>query len=245
VPDSFAAPDSAALRPGTIVSCAVSVDGYLDDEMPSRLILSGPEDLDEVDALRAGVDAILVGAGTVRKDNPRLLVRDPVRVAARKAAGRSPHPFRVTLTSSGDLDPNASFFTGPGTPLVYCPVGAAARALERLGTKARVIEVEPELTLAAVLADLGGERGVATLLVEGGARVLREVLAADLVDELRLAIAPFFVGDPAAPRFALPAPYPRTAANPMTLVAVRRVGEVAVHHYRLTDRRRPEAVPPG
>jgi 5-amino-6-(5-phosphoribosylamino)uracil reductase len=234
------------------VSCAVSVDGYLDDATPDRLILSGPEDLDGVDALRASADAILVGAGTIRKDNPRLLVRDPARVAARKAAGRSPHPFRVTLTSSGDLNPNANFFTGPGTPLVYCPVGATAKAMESLGNameclgnKAKVIEVGPELTLAAVLADLYQERGVMTLLVEGGARILRDLLAANLVDELRLAIAPFFVADPAAPRFALPAPYPHTAANPMTLVSVRRVGEVAVHHYRLTDCPRPDAVSSG
>jgi 5-amino-6-(5-phosphoribosylamino)uracil reductase len=227
------------------VSCAVSVDGYLDDATPDRLILSGPEDLDEVDALRASADAILVGAGTIRKDNPRLLVRDPARVAAREAAGRAPHPFRVTLTSSGNLNPDANFFLGPGTPLVYCPADAGARATESLGSKAKVIEVEPEFTLAAVLADLYEERGVMTLLVEGGARILRDLLAADLVDELRLAIAPFFVADPAAPRFALPAPYPHTAANPMTLVSVRRVGEVAVHHYRLTDRRAPVRSRPG
>ena len=64
-------------RPYTLLSCAVSIDGYLDDASPDRLILSGPEDLDEVDALRAAADAILVGAGTIRADNPRLLVRDP------------------------------------------------------------------------------------------------------------------------------------------------------------------------
>jgi 5-amino-6-(5-phosphoribosylamino)uracil reductase len=108
--------------------------------------------------------------------------------------------------------------------------------MESLGSKAKVVEVGPELTLAAVLADLYQERGVMTLLVEGGARILRDLLAADLVDELRLAIAPFFVADPAAPRFALPARYPHTAANPMTLVSVRRVGEVAVHRYRLANR---------
>jgi 5-amino-6-(5-phosphoribosylamino)uracil reductase len=218
------------------VSCAVSVDGYLDDASHDRLILSGPEDLDEVDALRASADAILVGAGTIRRDNPRLLVRDPARVAAREGAGRALHPFRVTLTSSGNLNPNANFFLGPGTPLVYCPAGAGAKAMESLGNKANVVEVGPELTLAAVLADLYQERGVMTLLVEGGARILRDLLAADLVDELRLAIAPFFVADPAAPRFALPARYPHTAANPMTLVSVRRVGEVVVHHYRLANR---------
>jgi 5-amino-6-(5-phosphoribosylamino)uracil reductase len=236
VPDSFAVPASAAFHRGTIVSCAVSVDGYLDDATPSRLILSGPEDLDEVDALRARADAILVGAGTIRKDNPRLLVRDPARVAAREAAGRSPHPFRVTLTSSGDLSPGANFFVGPGTPLVYCPAGAAARAVGRLGTKAEVIEVAPELTLAAVLADLYQARGVTTLLVEGGARILRDLLAANLADELRLAIAPFFVGDASAPRFALPARYPHDPAAPMSLVSVRRLGDLVVAHYRLDSR---------
>ena len=192
------------------MSCAVSVDGYLDDATPNRLILSGPEDLDEVDALRAGADAILVGAGTIRKDNPRLLVRDPARAAATEGAGRAPHPFRVTLTSSGNLNPDANFFIGPGTPLVYCPAGVTAKATETLGSKAKVIEVGPELTLAAVLVDLYQERGVMTLLVEGGARILRDLLAADLADELRLAIAPFFVGDESAPRFALPARYPRS-----------------------------------
>ena len=128
MPDSSAARNGADLPRGTIVSCAVSVDGYLDDATPSRLILSGPEDLDEVDALRAAADAILVGAGTIRQDNPRLLVRDPARVAAREAAGRSPHPLRVTVTATGDLDPAASFFTGPGTPLVYAATAGVATA---------------------------------------------------------------------------------------------------------------------
>src|SRR5215831_3552537 len=114
-----------AHRPHTIVSCAVSLDGYLDDASDRRLILSGQEDLDEVDRLRAAADAILVGAGTIRADNPRLLVRDNARVAAREAEGRPPHPLRVTVTGTGDLDPAARFFTGPGIPLVYAPAAAA------------------------------------------------------------------------------------------------------------------------
>lgn len=218
-------------RPRTIASCAVSVDGYLDDATPDRLILSGPEDLDEVDALRASADAILVGSGTIRKDNPRLLVRDPARAAAREAAGKAPHPFRVTLTSSGNLNPDANFFAGPGTPLVYCPANAAANARRTLGDIANVIEVGPELTLAAVCADLYLERGVRTLLVEGGARILRDLLAASLADELRLAIAPFFVGDESAPRFAMPAHYPHGPALPMSLAGVRRLGDVVVIQY--------------
>ena len=221
-------------RPYTLLSCAVSIDGYLDDASPDRLILSGPEDLDEVDALRAAADAILVGAGTIRADNPRLLVRDPARIAAREAAGKPPHPLRVTVTATGELDPVARFFTGPGTPLVYCASTAVPAAEKMLKDKAVVIDASADLSLAAVLQDLHHERTVATLLIEGGARILRDALAGNLADELRLAIAPFFVADPSAPRFALPAPYPHTAAHPMTLLSLRRVGEVAVHHYRLS-----------
>ena len=167
--------------------------------------------MDEVDELRASADAILVGAGTIRADNPRLLVRSPARVARRVAEGKPPHPLRVTLTASGNLDPAANFFTGPGSHLVYR---------------------EP-ISLSEALRDLSAERDVSTVLLEGGARILTEALSQSLADELRLAIAPFFVGDPGAPRFALPASYPRNAAHPMGLVAARQVGSVAVLSYRL------------
>jgi len=226
-------------RPYTIVSCAVSLDGYLDDTSPARLLLSGPEDFDEVDELRAQVDAILVGAGTVRADNPRLLVRDPARVARRSAAGRPPHPLRVTVTATGELDPAARIFAGPGTPLVYGTTAAATAARARLGERAAVVEAGAELSLAAVLHDLYTEREVLTLLVEGGSLILRDVLAGNLADELRLAVAPFLVGDPAAPRFALPARYPYTADSPMTLLSLHRAGHVAVHRYRLSPRSGP------
>ncbi len=222
-----------AARPYTIVSCAVSLDGCLDDASPERLVLSGPADLDEVDELRAAADAILVGAGTIRADNPRLLVRDAARSAVREAEGRPPHPLRVTVTATGDLDPAASFFAGPGTPLVYAASAAAAAARENLGGGAVVVDAGAELSLAAVLHDLYTERMVLTLLAEPGAVLARELLAADLVDEVRLAVAPFFVGDENAPRFALPARYPQARGNPMTLTSVRRVDGLAVLRYRL------------
>jgi 5-amino-6-(5-phosphoribosylamino)uracil reductase len=222
-------------RPYTIVSCAVSLDGCLDDASPERLILSGPEDLDEVDQLRSAADAILVGAGTIRADNPRLLVRDGERVAAREAEGRPPHPLRVTLTATGDLDPAARFFAGPGTALVYAAGAAAAAARQNLGDKAVVVDAGAELSLATVLHDLYAERSVLTLLAEPGAALARDLLAEDLVDEIRLAVAPFFVGDVNAPRFALPARYPQTCGNPMTLASVRRLGGIAVLRYRLNS----------
>lgn len=232
-------------RPYTLLSCAVSVDGCLDDASADRLVLSGPADLDEVDELRAAADAILVGAGTIRADNPRLLVREPGRVARRQAAGLPPHPLRVTLTGTGNLDPAARFFTGPGTPLVYCAGDVTPAVRARLGGAAAVVDAGGPLSLRRIFHDLHSERGVATLLVEGGARILRDALADDLADELRLAVAPYFVGDSAAPRFGLPAAYPRTAADPMILVAARRLGDVAVLHYTLGAHKRGAAERPA
>lgn len=64
-------------RPYVVLSAAVSLDGFLDDASERRLLLSNEEDFDRVDEVRAGVDAILVGAGTIHADDPKLLVRSP------------------------------------------------------------------------------------------------------------------------------------------------------------------------
>ncbi len=216
-------------RPYVLLSCATSADGFLDDASPRRLILSGPADLDRVDEVRAGCDAVLVGAQTVRKDNPRLLIRDPRRRARRAARGRPEHPARVTLTATGDLDPQARFFAPGALRLVYCATPAIGRAREQLGDSAVLIDAGDPLSLDLVLIDLA-ERGVLRVLVEGGARVLGEFLARDLADELNLAVAPFFVAEPAAPRLNLPRP---ALDGPMTLAEVSRVGEVGLLRYLL------------
>ena len=99
-----------AERPYTLLSCGISLDGYLDAASGERLVLSNEADLDRVDAVRAECDAILVGAATVRNDNPRLLVRTPARQRARVARGLCPSPMKVTVTHRADLDVHGNFF---------------------------------------------------------------------------------------------------------------------------------------
>jgi riboflavin-specific deaminase-like protein len=207
----------------------MSADGYLDDASPRRLILSGPADLDRVDEERAGCGAIVVGANTVRADNPRLLIRDPRRSARRTARGLPAHPARVTLTATGDLDPAARFFAPGALRLVYCATPAVGPAGKNLKDTAVIIDAGDPLSLDFMLQDLN-ERGIRRVMVEGGARVLGDFLAAGLADELQLAVAPFFVADPAAPRLDLPAAIPDA---PMTLARISQVGEVAVLRYLL------------
>jgi 5-amino-6-(5-phosphoribosylamino)uracil reductase len=223
-------------RPYVLLSVAASVDGCIDDASRRRLLLSDAADLDRVDAVRASCDAILVGAGTIRRDNPRLLVRSPASRAARLASGQPASPVKVTLTRSGDLDPAARFFTvGDAARLVYAPAAVAGRARARLAAAATVIDVGQRVTVRAVLADLAG-RGIRRLLVEGGTGMHTLFLAAGAVDELQLAIAPFFVGDPAAPRFVGGGPFPHDPAHPMKLAEVRPAGHVVLLRYLLGPR---------
>jgi 5-amino-6-(5-phosphoribosylamino)uracil reductase len=223
-------------RPYTLISCCVSLDGYLDDAGPHRLVLSPAADLDRVDAERAGCDAILVGAETVRRDDPRLLVRSEECRAARLARGLPVTPLRVTVTRSGDLDPGARIFTAPGTgTVVYAEESAVTALTHRLGDTATVVDGGPAVDLAWVLGDLHA-RGVRRLMVEGGRRVLSQLLAVDLADELQLVVAPVFVGDPEAPRFVDPGAYPFRASRRARLTEVRQVGDAALLRYALTDR---------
>jgi 5-amino-6-(5-phosphoribosylamino)uracil reductase len=223
-------------RPYTLLSCCVSLDGYLDDAGPERLVLSPRADLERVDAERAASDAILVGAETVRRDDPRLVVRGQGCRDWRVAHGLAPTPVRVTVTSSGDLDPAARIFSEPGSgTLVYASRPGSAPLEARLRGSATVVHSGPSVDLAWVLADLS-DRGVGRLMVEGGRRVLTQLLAAQLADELHLVVAPLFVGDAAAPRFVDPGSFPWTGSNRARLAEVRRVGDAALLRYALTDR---------
>ena len=228
-------------RPYVLLSAAMSADGYIDDSSDRRLVLSGQADLDQVDAVRAESDAILVGARTVRRDDPSLRVRSAARRAEREAGGRPSSPVRVTLTRGGGLDPAARFFAADGVDrLVYVPAGVAGAIAARLGAAATVVGGAEPLALAGLLADLAG-RGIGRLMVEGGAEVLGQFLAAGLADELRLAVAPVLVADPEAPRLIAP-PGDRAPAGwppELRLAEVGQAGRMAVLRYRLIGSKMP------
>lgn len=223
-------------RPYVLLSCATSLDGYLDDASGQRLLLSNEADLDRVDEVRAGCDAILVGAGTVRRDDPRLLVRSPRRRAARLARGLPASPTRVTVTGCGDLDPTARFFTaGDADRIVYCATPALEKTGERLAGRATVVDAGDPVEPARALADLAA-RGVDRLMVEGGASVLGQFLAAGLADELHLVVAPFFVGDRRAPRFVGEGRFPWHPGRRARVAETRQIGDVVLLRYALSDR---------
>src|SRR4051812_7261750 len=199
-----------------MLSCSVSLDGYLGDQTP-RLALSNEADFDRVDEVRASCDAIMVGAMTVRTDNPRLLVRSQARRDERTARGLPSSPMKITVTNRVDLDARSNFFTtGEAEKLVYTSSPRVADARARLGPVATIVDGGQRVQMRWLTEDLA-DRGVERLMVEGGGVVHTQFLSEDLVDELQLVVAPFFVGVAGAPRLVgagrSPGIAPRRAAH--------------------------------
>lgn len=181
-----------------VLSVALSSDWCLDDCSAERLVLSNDKDWQEVYDLRGERDAILVGAGTLRSDNPSLRIKsDDVR-ARRESAGLSPEICRVTLTRSGNLEPSLKFFSPDGECVVFTTVKLpgvleeSSRVICRKNLTARVIAYELE------------RMGKESLLVEGGAQILKMFLSEGVFDELRVAVSPKVVGEDAAPHLVEP-----------------------------------------
>lgn len=216
--------------PYVLLSAAVSLDGCLDDTGPERLLLSSPADFDRVDEVRASVDAILIGAGTIRADNPRLLVNSPERRAARVAQGKAEYPLKVTVSGSGDLDPDANFWHTGGDKLLATTDKGAERA-RALGLAADIVPLGTDLDWRGLLEHLHDVRGVRRLMVEGGGTVHTQLLQQGLADELQLVLAPLFVGDPDAPRLFGPGAY---QDGRLRLVETRRIEDVVLMRYEPT-----------
>lgn len=203
------------------LSAAASSDGCIDDRTPSRLRLSTTEDWNEVYELRSQFDAILVGASTIRNDNPSLRIKDEAQRLRRRLSGMSPDLVRVTLTASGRLPADARFFTGEGRAIVI------TSDAEYSHPTAEIIYIE-SVTAESVTAAL--ERaGISSLFVEGGAQTARMFMESGLVDTVRYAVNPQIeVGDQEAPRFD---PSPWVAGAKATR---RELGGMEVTVYELS-----------
>jgi riboflavin biosynthesis pyrimidine reductase len=146
---------------------------------------------------RALADAVVVAAGTARNEGYRAVHLAPWQQAIRTAEGLAPLPTLVVVSASADLDPViAAPAAGAGGPVIVATVqGKPGRDLAPL--RSAGIEVL-ELGVAAVdlplLVDELAGRGLPRLLCEGGPRLHRDLLAAGLVDQLSLTLAPVVVG---------------------------------------------------
>jgi 2,5-diamino-6-hydroxy-4-(5-phosphoribosylamino)pyrimidine 1'-reductase len=188
-------------RPFVLINMASSVDGKITSAAREYPRMTSPLDRKNMDRLRAEADALAVGAGTMRADNPKLYVRDEEMRAYRRSLGKSAGLLKVLVTASCRLDPGSRFFedVDGGGRIVATVEDAPADRVDALARQAEVWRLgRGRVDLAELLRRLAG-RGVERLLVEGGGELNWAFLSRDLVDELHVTLAPTLLGGRDAP----------------------------------------------
>ncbi len=217
-------------RPWITLKLAISVDGALADHTRKAGWLTGPESRAEVHRLRAQHDAVGVGMGTVRADDPALTVRD---AKAPRVA-----PVRVVFSRSGRLPLTSVLARSardyPVMVMAQEPDSGYEITLHELG-----VELVQSVSLADAMRELRG-RGVTSILVEGGARLAGALLFERLVDRLVVFTAPVVLGAGALNAFLLAPSQRAEEATRMRVVRRATFGDDLMTVYSLD---RPSQAP--
>ena len=206
------------------VNAATSVDGKLASREREQLAISGPADFARVDELRGAFDAIMVGVGTVLADDPSLTTdgegENPVRVIADSRA-RTPTDARVL---EGDAE----------TVVLVSDAAVPDRVSGLTEAGATVLEAGSQrVDLAAGLSALE-DRGIGSLLVEGGGEIVFSLFEAGLVDELSVYVGSMVVGGREAPTLADGNGFTENYPT-LDLQAVERIDDGVLLEYAVKD----------
>ncbi|ERH04245.1 MAG: 2,5-diamino-6-hydroxy-4-(5-phosphoribosylamino)pyrimidine 1''-reductase, archaeal [Halorubrum sp. J07HR59] len=185
------------------VNTAVSADGKLSTRRREQLRISGSEDFDRVDRLRAAADGIMVGVGTVLADDPHLTLSDEDRRVERLRNGRSGNPARVIADSSGRTPADARILDDEARTVVVTAETAPDdrhQTLEAAGADI-IVAGSDRVDLAGAVDQLDTQ-GLDRLMVEGGGEIIFSLFEAGLVDELTVYVGSLVVGGDSAPTLA-------------------------------------------
>lgn len=186
-------------RPRVTLKLATSLDGRIATAAGESQWITGEASRAEVQRLRAVHDAVLVGAETVRKDNPSLLARTEPQPAKQ--------PARVVVTTRLEIPPDAKMFGDVATaPVIVfgAPRVSPARyaILEAMGARIEAVETGlGGIDMSAVLERLAAI-GIGSVLVEGGGKIAASLIAADVVDRIEWFRAPLVLGGDGRPAIA-------------------------------------------
>jgi riboflavin biosynthesis pyrimidine reductase len=185
-------PATPPVRPHVLLNMVATADGRATVGGRSGTI-SDPADRALFHALRAPVDGVLVGAGTVRTERYGPLIRDPEVRRERLRRGLPEEPLACIVSGRLDLDEEIPLLRSPGARVVI--LTASAASLPAGETQIDYVRSEgPQLDLRAALAELSERFAVTRLLCEGGPHLARQLLGAGLLDELFLSVSPLLAG---------------------------------------------------
>lgn len=177
------------MKPYVILNSAMTLDGKIATRTGSSEI-SGPEDLLRVHQLRRELDAIMVGINTVLEDDPRLTVH-------KFSSEEYDNPLRVVTDSKARTPLNSRVLNEEAATLIAVSQQAPIDKVKTLMDKGENIDVilagEDRVDLTILMDELA-QRGVRSLLLEGGSTLNFSMLQAGLVDEVRVCVAPLIAG---------------------------------------------------
>jgi 2,5-diamino-6-(ribosylamino)-4(3H)-pyrimidinone 5'-phosphate reductase len=183
------------------LNMAVSLDGKIAPASREKVRLGTDRDIARMESLRAWADAIVVGAGTVRAEDPPMSLKDEEAVRARVAEGRPAHPAVVVVSASLRIEQGRLNREGGRLIVATCGDGEPPEGLEEVAEIWRL--GSDRVDLAALVERLEAE-GMDRILVEGGGRLSAGFLEEDLVDEIHQTVTPWLMGDHDAPTIASP-----------------------------------------
>ena len=213
-------------RPQVIVNCAMSADGKTALPTGKQLRISSEEDIARVYQLRNACDAVLVGVGTILSDDPKLTVKETYVKNPRQ-------PLRIVLDSKGRTPPHSLVLNKTANTLI---INAKGHERPFEGTHIEVIGCavdEHGLLEIPCILELLSQRGIRTLLVEGGGTVIWSFLKSGTVDDLYVYIGPCIIGGKNTPTMASGEGITReNEVIPLNIVESQRMGAGILIHYQ-------------
>lgn len=223
------------MRPYVVVNVAMSADGKLSTRERRQVKISGTQDFNRVDRLKAGSDAVMVGIGTVLADDPSLTVKGEECRQHRIDRGADEHPVRIVIDSKARIPLKASILhKGTGRRIIAVSEKADKEKVAALQERATVIVAgKKEVDLAALMEDLGG-RGIQRVMVEGGGQLIAGLIRAKLVDEIYTFIGNIIIGGSTAPTLADGEGFISEEEFPrLTLIETRRIESGILLHWKV------------
>lgn len=220
-------------RPYILLNFALSLDGKLSTEQRDPVRFTSRIDRGLMDEIRADADAVLIGAGTLRAEDPPVRIKAARRRDERRRLGKPPHPVSVILSRSMQLPRTGRYWEDDQVERIIATTEQAkdeqVLAFKDLAEVIRAGRTSVDLhEFCRMLAD----RGIGRLLVEGGGDVNMAFWEAGLVDEVYLTLCPVVIGGSTAPTAADGRGFTSDEIRKLRLVETRRVGQELFLRYR-------------
>jgi 2,5-diamino-6-(ribosylamino)-4(3H)-pyrimidinone 5'-phosphate reductase len=190
------------MRPYVVVNVAMSADGKISTRERRQVKISGVQDFERVDRLKADSDAVMVGIGTVLADDPSLTVKSEERRTTRLHRGVDEHPVRIVVDSTARIPLEATILhKGAGKRIVAVSRRADPQKITALQKYATVIIAGEDDVDLTTLMDKLGEMDILRVMVEGGGTLIAGLISAGLVNEIYTFIGNMIIGGKDSPTF--------------------------------------------